>query len=33
MSAIEDKVQALSGNQTCNWRAEELIKSEEFRKE
>ena len=33
MGAIEDKVQAHSGNQTCNWRAEELIKSEEFRKE
>ena len=33
MSAIEDKVQALSGNQTCNWRAEEIVKSEEFRKE
>ena len=33
MSAIEDKVQAFSGNQTCSWRAEELIKSEEFRKE
>ena len=33
MSAIADKVQAHSGNQTCNWRAEELIKSEEFRKE
>ena len=33
MGAIADKVQALSGNQTCNWRAEELIKSEEFRKE
>ena len=33
MSAIEDKQQALSGNQTCNWRAEEIVKSQEFRKE
>jgi len=33
MSAIEDKQQALSGDKTCNWRAEELVKSAEFRKE
>ena len=33
MSAIEDKIHALSGNQTCNWRAEEIVKSLEFRKE
>ena len=33
MSAIEDKQQALSGNKTCNWRAEEIVKSLEFRKE
>src|SRR5438067_10392228 len=33
MSAIEDKERALSGDKTCNWRAEELVKSAEFRKE
>jgi len=33
MSAIEDKKHALSGNKTCNWRAEEILKSAEFRKE
>jgi quercetin dioxygenase-like cupin family protein len=33
MAAIEDKQQAFSGTNTCNWRAEEIIKSIEFRKE
>jgi len=33
MSAIEDKKQALSGDKTCNWRAEEIARSAEFRKE
>jgi quercetin dioxygenase-like cupin family protein len=33
MSAIEDKKQALSGDKACNWRAEELLQSAEFRKE
>ena len=33
MSGIEDKQQALSGNSTCNWRAEEIVHSAEFRKE
>ena len=33
MSAIEDKQQALSGTNVCNWRAEEIVKSLEFRKE
>jgi len=33
MSAIEDKKFALSGDKTCNWRAEELVNSAEFRKE
>src|SRR5438477_4355613 len=33
MSAIEDKQQALAGNKSCNWRAEEIIRSAEFRKE
>ena len=33
MSAIEDKARALSGDKTCNWRAEELVQSAEFRKE
>ena len=31
MSAIEDKQQALSGTNVCNWRAEEIVKSLEFR--
>jgi quercetin dioxygenase-like cupin family protein len=33
MAAIEDKQQAFSGTNTCNWRAEEIVKSIEFRKE
>jgi quercetin dioxygenase-like cupin family protein len=33
MSAIEDKKFALSGDKTCNWRAEEILRSAEFRKE
>src|SRR5262245_38390916 len=33
MAAIEDKQQAFSGTNTCNWRAEEIVKSVEFRKE
>ena len=33
MSAIEDKQQALSGTNVCNWRAEEIVKSLEFRQE
>src|SRR5438034_9291265 len=33
MSAIEDKERALSGDKTCNWRAEEIVRSAEFRKE
>ena len=33
MSAIEDKQQALSGDKTCSWRAEEIARSAEFRKE
>src|SRR5437763_15642280 len=33
MGAIEDKVQALSGDKTCTWRAEEIVRSAEFRKE
>ena len=27
MSAIEDKERALSGDKTCNWRAEELVRA------
>src|SRR5262245_24521813 len=33
MAAIEDKQQALSGSKICNWRAEEIVRSLEFRKE
>ena len=33
MSAIADKARALSGDKTCTWRAEELVRSAEFRKE
>ena len=33
MSGIEDKQLALSGNNTCNWRAEDIVHSAEFRKE
>ena len=33
MSAIEDKQQAFSGTKICNWRADEIVKSLEFRKE
>ena len=33
MSAIEDKKFALSGDKTCTWRAEEILRSAEFRKE
>src|ERR1700752_3990540 len=33
MSAIEDRARALSGSNVCNWRAEAIIQSEQFRKE
>jgi quercetin dioxygenase-like cupin family protein len=33
MSAIEDKQQAFSGTNVCNWRAEEIVKSLAFREE
>src|SRR3974390_2130464 len=33
MSAIEDKKAALSGKANCSWRAEEIARSAEFRKE
>ena len=33
MSAIEDKKFALSGDKTCSWRAEEIMRSAAFRKE
>src|SRR6266849_2346581 len=33
MSAIADKARALSGDRTCTGRAEELVRSAEFRKE
>src|SRR5581483_10883993 len=32
MSSFEEKQFALSGSNTCNWRAEELAASQEFRK-
>ena len=33
MGSFEDKTRALSGKNVCNWRAEAVAQSQEFRKE